>query len=327
MRAVRIHRFGDEGVLNVDDVETPTPDEDEVRVAVHVAAINPFDTYVRRGLVELAGGLPHVLGGDAAGVVDSVGDAVTAFEPGERVFTTGMGLDRPGTYAEYVSVPDHRLAHLPDSVSFADAAAAAETVTTSLQALDRGGLAAGDVCLVQGAAGGVGHVAIQVAKHMGALVVGSCSAETGDAVLGLGADGVVDYRSDDFVGEVLAATGERPVDVILETHADSNASSDVAALAEGGSVVVLGEEDAIVIDKPDAGMAKAKQLAFQFMSHMTARDGHAEKLELAASLLAAGHVSPRIAATFPLESIAEAHRQCVRPGGVGKTLLVVREEA
>lgn len=326
MRAIRIHEYGDESALRLDEVETPTPDASEVLVEVRTAAVNPFDTYVRDGLIEPDDGLPHVLGSDAAGVVASVGDEVSAFEEGDRVVTTGLGLDRPGTYAEYVAVPEHRLARLPETVSFAEAAAAAETVTTSMQALERGGLADGDICLVQGATGGVGHAAVQVARHQGAFVVGTCRPDAADAARRFGADAAVDYAADDVAGAILDATGGRPIDVVIETHADANLAADVQVLAEDGTIVILGEDDAIEIGKPSAGTAKAKQLDLRFISHMNASDEHGEKLAKATTLLEDGDVAAEVAATFPLEDAAAAQRNCLRSGVIGKTLLDVSTE-
>lgn len=323
MRAIRIHEHGDESVLRLDEVDRPTPKSDEVLIEVHAAAINPFDTYVREGIVEPDNGLPHILGGDAAGVVDAVGSDVTAFEAGDRVFTTGLGLDRPGTYAEYVAVPEHRLAHLPESVSFEKAAAAAETVTTGMQALERGGLSLDDVCLVQGATGGVGHATVQVAKAAGAFVVGTCNADAVDDALRFGVDAAIDYRSEDLAERILVATDGRPVDVVVETHAAANVAADVEVLGSGGSIVVLGEDDAITIEKPSAGMAKAKQVDVSFMSHMRATAHHGEKLATAARLLDAGDVEVAVAETYPLSEIGAAHRACLRGGTVGKIVVDV----
>lgn len=325
MRAIRIHEYGDESVLSLDEISRPAPEPNELLIEIHAAAINPFDTYVREGIVEPDDGLPHVLGGDASGVVAETGADVTAFEEGDRVFTTGLGLDRPGTYAEYVTVPESRAALLPESVGFEEGAAAAETVTTGLQALERGGLSLGDVCLVQGATGGVGHATVQLATAAGAFVVGSCSEASADAARRFGADAVVDYRSADLAGEVRAATGGRPVDVIVETHAATNVDADIEVLGKGGSVVVLGEDDDITIGLPTAGTAKAKQIDVSFLSHMRSTDHHGEALETAARLLADGDVTAEVAATYPLEDIAAAQRHALQSGMVGKTVLTVRD--
>ena len=324
MRAVRIHEYGDESVLRIDDVERPTPGPEAVLLAVDTAAVNPFDTYVREGYVPPEdGGLPHVLGGDAAGVVESVGDDVTAFETGERAFVTGLGLDRPGTYAEYVAVPEQRLAHLPESISFETGTAAAEPMTTSMQALERGGMDAGDVVLVQGAAGGVGHAAVQVASHEGGFVVGTCSPDSSDAVRAFGADAVVDYSDEDLARTISDATGGRPVDVVVETHAAVNVTADVESLATGGTIVVLGEDDDITVSSPTAGTAKGKQASFEFCSHMRATAHHSEGLTRTARLLQRNEVDVAVDATFPLAEAGAAQRHCMSSGGIGKTLLDV----
>ena len=325
MNAIRIREYGDESVLSLDNIDRPTPESNELLIEIHAAAVNPFDTYVREGIVEPDGGLPHVLGGDASGIVAETGADVTAFEEGDRVFTTGLGLDRPGTYAEYVTVPEDRAASLPESVDFEAAAAAAETVTTGLQALERGDLSLGDVCLVQGATGGVGHATVQLASAAGAFVVGSCSEASTDAARGFGADAVVDYRATDLAEEVRAATGGRPVDVIVETHAATNVDADIEVLSKGGSVVVLGEDDDITIGLPMAGTAKAKQIDVSFLSHMRSTDHHGEALETAARLLSDGDVTAEVATTYPLEDAAAAQRHALQSGVVGKTVLTVRD--
>ncbi|MFC7239733.1 zinc-binding alcohol dehydrogenase family protein [Saliphagus sp. GCM10025317] len=323
VRAIRIHEFGDESILRLEKIDRPNPDPAEVLIEVRAAAVNPFDTYVREGLVEPANGLPHVLGGDASGVVAAVGADVSGFEPGNRVFTTGLGLDRPGTYAEYVAVPDHRVAHLPASVGWFEGAAAAEPVTTGLQALARGPLQLDDVCLVQGATGGIGHAAAQLAREAGAFVVGTCRAEAADDARRFGVHAAVDYRSDDLVNRILEATDGRPVDVVVETHAAANVAADVDVLADGGTVVILGEDGPITIEKPVAGAAKAKQADLAFSSHMRATAHHGEALETAARLLDRGNVSAEVAATYPLEDAGEAQRRCLDGGTVGKVVLDV----
>ncbi len=323
MRAMRIHEFGDGSVLRLEDIERPSPDPTEVLIEVRAAAVNPFDATVREGLVEPDDGLPHVLGGDASGVVAAVGTDVSAFEPGDRVFATGLGLDRPGTYAEYVAVPDHRVAHLPETVGWFEGAAAAEPVTTGLQALARGNLGLDDVCLVQGVTGGVGHATAQLAREAGAFVVGTCRAGATDDARRFGVDAAVDYRGDDLADRILEATDGRPVDVVMETHAAANVATDVDVLAGGGTVVVLGEDGPITIEKPVAGAAKAKQADLAFSSHMRATDHHGEGLETAARLLGRGDVSAEVAATYPLEEAGEAQRRCLDGGTVGKVVLDV----
>lgn len=325
VRAICFHEYGDPSVLRLEDVPRPTPAADEVLVRVQAAGVNPFDTYVRAGTVEPDGGLPHVGGSDMAGVVDSLGDRVSEFAAGDRVFATGLGLDRPGTFAEYVAVPAARLAHLPDEVSF-EVGAAAETITTADAALvHRGGLAVGDVCLVQGASGGVGHAAIQIASHANAFVVGTARpGEPAAAVRSLGADAVVDYRADDLAAEIRVVTDGRPVDVVLETHADANIQADLRVLGADGRIVLLGEDDAITIPPGVAGAAKAKQAELHFLSHMRSIEHHAHLLERAGRWLADGTMRVEIAATYPLAEATAAQEHCLRGGVLGKVILDVR---
>lgn len=323
MRAARIHEHGGPSALQIEEVPEPEFDADEVLIDVQAAGVNPFDAYVRAGDVHPPNGLPHVPGGDVGGVVAAVGETVETVDPGDGVFATGLGLDRQGSYGEQVAVPVDRVAPLPDSVSFVAAAAAAEPFSTSLQALvDRGGLSMGDVCLVQGASGGVGHAAVQLASRAGAFVVATArSGGPSEVVRDLGADAVVDYRRDDLSDAVLDATGGRPIDVVVETNADTNIAADLETLADGGRVVVLGESDPITIGPASATLAKKRGADLRFVSHMAGADHHAAYLERTGELLAENTVEVLVAATYPLEDVSEAQRHCMTDGVIGKVVL------
>ncbi|WP_248895457.1 NADPH:quinone reductase [Haloplanus halobius] len=322
MKAIRYHEHGDADVLTVDDVPTPEPAADEVLVRVHAASVNPIDTYVRDGGVSPVGGLPHVGGADAAGVVDAVGDDITDFVVGDRVFATGLGLFESGSYAEYVAVPANRLATLPDGVSFVDGAAAAMAFATAWRGLvTRGDLSIGDVCLVQGGAGGVGHAAVQVADHAGATVI----VTTGDDaafVRDLGADAAVDYHGDDVADRIREAVGD-DVDVVLETHAAANVETDLEVLGRGGRIVVLGEEGPITIDPGASMTGKIADADIRFMSIMASGDDQAPILERVGPLLADGTFEVEIEATYPLESAADAQRRVMSSGSRGKVVLEI----
>lgn len=325
MRAVRFHEHGDPSVLELDTVRLPEPERGEVRIRIHAASVNPFDTYLRAGTIEPLTDLPHVPGSDAAGVVESVGDGVSSVSSGDRVYTTGLGFDRPGTHAEYTVVPADRVAILPRGVSFESAAAAAEPITTALQALlHRGNLSLGEVCLVQGASGGVGHVAAQIARRAGATVIGTARAGSPtEFVAELGVDGVVDYRRDDLADAIRSVTGGRAVDLVLETHADANVDADLAVLARGGRIVVLGESATIVIDPETAATAKMADADLRFTSHMASSHHHGELLERGARLLAEGDVIPEVAETYSLSEAAAAQERCRESGVLGKIVLDV----
>ena len=323
MRAIRYHEHGDADVLTMDDVPTPTPGHDEALVRIHAASVNPIDTYVRDGGVSPADGLPHVGGADLAGVVEAVGDGVADVEAGDRVFATGLGLFEDGSYAEYAAVPAESLATLPAEVSFAEGAAAAMAFATAWRGLvNRGELSVGDVCLVQGGSGGVGHAAVQIADHAGATVVATTS-EDADLVRELGADAVVDYHGDDTVDRLRDAANGEPVDVVLETHAAANVEPDLELLARGGRIVVLGEEAPIEIDPGASMTGKIADADIRFMSIMASRDDQAPILERVGDLLADGTFSVEIEATYPLSEAAAAQRHVMSSGSRGKVVLEI----
>jgi NADPH:quinone reductase-like Zn-dependent oxidoreductase len=175
MRAVRFHEHGDPDVLGVDDVETPEPGPDEVLVEVEAVGVNPVDTYYREGAYAVPE-LPFVPGSDLAGIVAAVGDEVERFERGDRVFGTGLGNGRSGTYADAVVAPASFLGPLPDDVTFAQGAALALVGVTTWQAfVHHAGIEPAERVLIHGASGGVGHVAVQLADTMGAVVIGTAS--------------------------------------------------------------------------------------------------------------------------------------------------------
>lgn len=323
MKAVRFHEHGDETVLQVDDVAEPTPGYGDVKVRTRAASVNPIDTYIREGDVAPADDLPHIGGADVAGVVRTVGDGVDGFEPGDRVFATGLGLFGAGSYGEYVTVPATRLAPLPDGVSFVDGAAAAMAFATAWRALVvRGSLAVGDVCLVQGGSGGVGHAAVQVARHAGATVLATArEGPPASFVRDLGADAVVDYRSDDLAGTLREAADGRDVDVVLETHAGSNLTADLDLLARGGRVVVIGEDGEIRLSPNAAMTGKVSDADVRLMSIMASTDDQASILRRVGPLLADGTFEVAVAATYPLAEAGAAQRHATSDGTLGKVVI------
>ncbi|MGZ0745824.1 NADPH:quinone reductase [Haloparvum sp. AD34] len=323
MRAVQYHEHGDESVLTLEDVEQPTPAPDQALVRIEAASVNPIDTYIREGNVSPPSGLPHVGGSDLAGVVEAVGDEVTRFEPGDRVFATGLGLFSPGTYAEYTVAPESQLASLPEGVEFRDAAAGAMAFATAWRALvTRGDLELGDVALVHGASGGVGHAAVQVAKAAGAFVVGTArEGEAADLAREYGADAVVDYRSDDLADDLEAATNGRGVDVVFEPHADLHLAANLDVLARGGRIVVIGEENPIEIDAGVSMTAKQADADLRFMSLMASPDDQVPILERVGERLADGRFTIEIDEVFGLDELPAAHRELMSSGTLGKIVI------
>ncbi|WP_336361172.1 NADPH:quinone reductase [Haladaptatus sp. ZSTT2] len=325
MRAIRYHDYGDESVLSLDEVPRPEPAAGEVRVAIEAASVNPIDAKLREGLLKPTAGLPHVCGVDLAGVVDEVGAGVTRLEPGDRVYGTGFGWQDDGTYAEFAAVPADRLAVLPEGVSFETGAAAALVCTTAWRALvTRGDLRVGETCLVHGASGGVGHVAVQIAARAGATVVGTAhGAEAAEFVTGLGADAVLDYREDELADAVHEALGGRPADVVLDAHAAKHLETDLAAVGRGGRIVVIGQGAPVTLSPSVSLAAMFDDVDVRFMSIMASTDDQRRVLDAVSPLLETGEISPSIEATYPLSEASAAMKHAASSGVLGKIVINV----
>jgi len=315
MKAVRFHEHGGPSVLRVEETERPTPSGDDVLVDVEAAAINPVDTYFRDGAYE-PGELPWIPGSDCAGTIAAAGaDADGAV--GDRVFATGLGNWLQGTCAEYAVVPDPHLATLPDDVSFEVGAAVALVGVTAFQTLvDACSLEPGECALVHGGSGGVGHVAVQLARAAGARVTTTASPEYHDRLRELGADDVFDYRRDDLVDAVIAAG--RP-DVILDHRLDDYLSFDTEVAAQGARIAAIGNSD------PDATFAnvpqcRAKALSVYHVSMFNTPDLGAVLSRLA-TLLADDRLTVDIAGRYDLDGVADAHRDVMGETALGKLVV------
>ncbi len=239
MKAVVYRCYGSPEVLEYTDVAKPTPADDEVLVKVVAASVNPLDWHYMRGepyLMRLMGvgvGAPadSRMGVDFAGVVDSVGENVTDFKPGDEVFG-----GRSGAFAEYVVIPEsHAIAMKPANMSFKQAASVGIAGVTAIQALrDHGKLQSGQKVLINGASGGVGTFAVQVAKAMGAEVTGVCSARNAEMVLAIGADHVIDYKKESYLD------GGEQYDLIIDMVGNHSLLSNRKVLTPDGSFVIVG---------------------------------------------------------------------------------------
>nr|MDQ3283308.1 NADP-dependent oxidoreductase [Acidobacteriota bacterium] len=235
MRAVQIERFGGPEVLRVATVPRPTASAGELLVRVHAASVNPVDTYTRMGqTVDFTGAkLPYIPGFDISGVVDSVGEGVTSFRKGDAVMAM-LDLRRGGGYAEYVVVKESEAAKKPKGWSHEEAAAVPLTALTAWQALfDTAKLEKGQSVLIHAGAGGVGSMAIQLAKWKGAKVIATASASNHDYLRKLGADVIIDYQTQKFEELV------KDVDVVLDPIGGATQARSVPLLKNGGTLVAL----------------------------------------------------------------------------------------
>jgi NADPH2:quinone reductase len=316
MRAVRYHEHGGPSVLTVEDAETPDPGPEEIRVEVEAAGVNPVDTYFREGSYDPAA-LPMIPGSDFAGVVDAVGEGVEAFAEGDRVFGTGLGNDRQGTYAEFAVAPTDRVARLPDRVDFAEGAAAALVGVTAWRALvDHAGLEPAETCLVHGGNGGVGHAAVQIAAASGARVVTTASEEYHDRLETAGADVTVDYGREDLADAVVDAG--RP-DVILDHRLDQYLDFDAEVGTTGVRVVGIGNT------QPKAGFeniaaARGQEMTLHLMSMFNTPDISAVLRKLA-WMLEEGDLRPHVSNRYDLDHAADAQKAVLHNSFLGKLVV------
>jgi NADPH:quinone reductase-like Zn-dependent oxidoreductase len=318
MRAVRFHEHGGPNVLGVDDVEPPEPGPEEVLVEVEAVGVNPVDTYFREGTYAVPE-LPFVPGSDLAGVVAAVGDEVEQFERGDRVFGTGLGNGRSGTYAEAVFAPASFLGPLPTEVTFAQGAALALVGVTAWQAfVHHAGVEPAERVLIHGASGGVGHVAVQLADTMGAAVIGTAREKYHDRLGRLGADAVFEYDSD--LETKVPAFGAP--NVVLDTRANAYLDLDTEVAARDGRIVAIGNtaDEATIAPINGPSGAKPKELSYQFMSMFNCPE-YTDRLERLGRLCAAGDVSPVIARRYDLAEAGEAQRAVRKDSFLGKIVL------
>ena len=308
-------------VLELRDVEIPTVDDDRVLLRVTAASINPLDWHFVRGtpyLVRMQGGLRNpkrtIPGADVAGVVEEVGDSVTRFQPGDEVFGEGYG-----TCCEFVSISENGLSLKPQNVTFEQAAAVPIAAQTALQGLrDKGQVRTGQHVLVNGASGGVGTFACQIAKSFGAQVTGVCSTRNIDMVRSIGADIVIDYTTQNYT------VGMDRYDVILDTVGSQSLAANKRVLTPSGRYVSVGAERSdwmgplihisrVLTASVGGGQKMAPMLATLSM----------EDLGTLAGLLEGGDVTPVIDRKYPLNAVPEAIQYMERGHTRGKVVIQI----
>jgi NADPH2:quinone reductase len=320
MRAVRIHATGGPEVLRIDELETPTPGPGQVRVKLSAIGINFIDVYHRTGLYKLP--LPAILGREGAGVVDAVGDDVRDFKVSDRV---AFLLDAP-SYTEFSIVPTARLIRVPSSASFELAAALVlQGLTAHYLCLSTYPLKPGEWTLVHAEAGATGQLVVQVAKLVGARVIGTVSTEEkARTARELGADEVINYAGEDFVSRVREITGGKGLNVVYDSVGRDTFEGSMNCLAPRGMLVLWGNASGAVppID-PLTLMGKGSlYLTRPTLGHYIA--DRAELDQRTADLfqwVAEGKLKVRIDRTFPPGDAAEAHKYLESRRAMGKLLL------
>ncbi|MDO9354982.1 MAG: NADP-dependent oxidoreductase [Solirubrobacteraceae bacterium] len=312
MRAMVATEWGAPNVLAEQQVDKPEPGPTEIRVAVHAVGINPVDWKSRQsGSFDLWGD-PVIIGWDVSGTVEAVGYGASLFEVGDEVIGMPLFPKQAGAYAEFVVAPSRQFIKKPEGLSHVEGASLPLVGLTAWQGLvEVGGVNGGERVLIHAAGGGLGHIAVQLAKARGAYVIGTASPDKHEWLASLGADELIDYRSVDF------AEVARDIDVVLDTVGGDYAERSVKTLRDGGRLVsIAGGEPS------EAAQKAAAARGIKTGVTLVEPDRHG-LLELAA-LVEAGTLRPTIAATFPLDRVADAHALGEQGSTAGKIVLTVR---
>jgi NADPH:quinone reductase-like Zn-dependent oxidoreductase len=323
LKAIVYTRYGPPEVLQLKEVEKPTPKEDEVLVKVHAASVNAYDWHLLSAdifLVRLMGGgllkpKNTILGADIAGQVEAVGRNVKQFQPGDEVFGDIAGCGNGG-FAEYASAPENALVLKPTNLSFEEAAAVPMAAVTALQGVrDQGKIQPGQKVLINGASGGVGTFAVQIAKSFGAEVTAVCSTRNLNMARSIGADHVIDYTQEDFT-----QNGQQ-YDLILAVNGYHPISAYKRALAPKGIYVMAGGKPAQIFQAMLLGPWMSKT-GGKKMGNVSAKPSQKD-LVFIKGLIEAGKVVPVIDKRYPLSEAAEALRYLGKGHARGKVVITV----
>ena len=323
MKAVRVMRFGLENPMELEEVAEPEPGPGEMLVRIAATGVNPLEVTIRSGNHPRAGAmtLPYTCGTDVAGEVEAVGDGVEAFAPGDRVW----GRASTGAYAEKGLLPAASTGRLPDSTSFAEGAALPIPLLTAWNAVVvKGEAAPGDCVLVQGGAGGVGYLAVQLARAIGCRVFTTVSSrEKADFCLAAGAEAAINYREEDVPERVMELTSGRGVEVVVENIGCDNLPSDLKLNAINGRIVIVGTGTGkgpdVTIPLPAAMGRDARILALSSGNLNPLVPGILRRL---APLLEGGAIRPHIGRELPMEQANESHEILLSGKFLGKINLV-----
>ncbi|RAJ11189.1 NADPH:quinone reductase-like Zn-dependent oxidoreductase [Chitinophaga skermanii] len=323
MKAVRIHEFGGVEVLQLEEIEHPVPQADEILIKVYASGVNPVDWVIREGgndFLKPILKLPLTLGWDAAGIVETVGAAVTTFKKGDEVYGV-PNFPGNGSYAEFVAAKANQFALKPKNISFNEAAGVPLAAMVAWTGnFELGKLKIGQRIFIRGASGGVGSFAVQFAKAKGAYVIASASTSNIEFLQQLGADEVIDYKTQAFEDLL------RDIDVVFDASPlrdEGERLKNVQVLKDGGVLV------SVNIDFPFSDEVKAALDAKHATGELVGGKGTfvaAEYLKEIANLIDEGNVKVIISKIFPLEQVAEAHRESESWHVRGKLIIEVRKE-
>ncbi len=320
MQAIVYHHYGSASRLRLEEVQKPVPAENEVLVRIHASSINSWDwdlltgkPYIYRLMFGLLRPKYNIIGSDIAGTVEATGKQAKLFKPGDEVFgdISGNGF---GAFAQYAAVPEHLLARKPAKMSFTDAAALPQAGVLALQGLRWDGeITAGQKVLINGAGGGVGTIALQLAKYKGAEVTCVDSAEKLEMLLSLGADSVIDYRKGDFTRR------NDKYDLILNVMAKKRIICYYRVLEKKGRMVVIGGAVSTILQIPLIGPLKNRKKGKKV--GLLLHKPNADDLKALADLCTEGIIKPVIGNRFPLAETAKAVQMIGKGKATGKLII------
>lgn len=309
MRAIAIHQYGGKDQLKEVEMDRPVPERDQVLVRLEATSVNPIDWKLREGYLQemLDWEFPIIIGWDAAGVIEEVGEGVTDWQVGDRVFARPETTPR-GTYAEFALVDTHLLSSIPDNLTSVEAAAVPLAGLTAWQALFTfGKLEKGEKVLIHGGAGGVGHFAIQLAKHAGAYVYTTASERNHELVKRLGADEVIDYKRENFEDQL------KEIDIVFDTVGGDVQSKSYSVLKQGTGRLVT------IVGVPDEEEARS----YDVQAHGVWLEPDGEQLKKLAALIEESQIRVIIDQSFSFseQGVKDAHAQSETGHASGKIVI------
>jgi len=310
LKAVVFRKNGSPDVLEINDVETPIIKDDEVLVKVYAVSVNPVDVVIRKNRIMsfFVNRGSKITGSDLSGKIVSVGKTVVSMKNGDDVF----GFKQGGTTAEYVAIPENKVAIKPINMTFEEAAAVPLAALTALQALrDKGNICSGQSVLVNGASGGVGTYAVQIAKSFGTDVTGVSSTKNLELIKSLGADKVIDYTKEDFT-----RTNQR-YDIILDAVAKSSYSKCKKILNQGGIFISTRFSPLLLIQVMSTVLFGSKKAKTMFVNSNT------KDLEIIGKLVKEGKVKSVVEQSYPMNKTSEAHLHIENGHTIGKVVITI----
>lgn len=320
MKAIRVHEFGGPEVMKLENVPDLKPGEGQIVVRVHAVGVNPVDAYMRAGVYPRKPALPFTPGGDAAGVVESVGAGVKSVKPSDRVYVAGS---LSGTYAEQSLCNEGQVHPLPANVSYAQGAAVGVPYATAYRGMFQiTRILPAERVLVHGASGGVGLAATQLGRAAGIEIIGTAGTDKGRKLVSdNGAHHVLDHTKPGYLDELMQLTDGRGVDVVVEMLANVNLGKDLTVLAPKGRVVVIGSRGPIEINPRDA---MTRDASIHAMSLWNATDDELRSIHAAlVAGLENGTLRPVVGQEIPLTEAPRAHEAVMQAGAYGKIVLTI----